>query len=214
MSAISIVAMDCAPCRASALLGILQTIAASWATLSSLNLTFYRRLERPLVVNAEEDYTVTLNTLRPLFQLRSLEYFTITAGTVAADNEMLVTMGDSWPELCMLNLSCRHQQVRNIYEGASAVTLGGIEALMAKCPDLGSLNIMLDTSSARTWIPNSSLVHTERRGLSWARMTEVDFQHSRLLSTDIETLATALVQIFPAPWSVNVDFLTWLWVHA
>jgi hypothetical protein len=66
ISSIFIYAMDCAPCRESTLHRILQTIAASRETLSCVDLAFYRRLERPLVGNTEDEYIVTLNTLRPL----------------------------------------------------------------------------------------------------------------------------------------------------
>jgi hypothetical protein len=200
-----VISLDCAPCRAITLFGILQTIAASWTTLSTLNLCFdSQRLERHLITHAEEDYIVTLDTLHPLLQLRSLEHVAIIAGAVAADDEMLVAMADSWPWLQALELSCEHQPVRQILEGASAVTLKGIEALVARCPDLARLVIMLDTSSARTWVSNGSLKHTKLDDLV-SSAPEISFQHSKIVSADVETLAAALVQMFPAPWRLAVD---------
>jgi hypothetical protein len=201
-----IIALDCAPCRAITLFGILQTIAASWTTLSTLSLWFLKRLERRLVTHVEDDYIVTLNTLRPVLQLRLLTHVTITAGAVAVDDEMLVAMADSWPGLQALELSCEHQPVRQILEGASAVTLQGIEALVARCPDLARLKIMLDTASARTWVSNGNLKHIELNHLA-SSAPEISFQHSKVMSADVGTLAAALARIFPAPWRLTVDFM-------
>jgi hypothetical protein len=118
---------------------------------------------------------------------------------------MLAVMAYSWPELCVLELSCMHQPVRQIFEGTLPVTLRGIEVLTARCPELTRLHVPLDTTSVRTWIPNRSQKPTELERFRYCT-PEIGFQHSKIRSADVKTLAAALVRIFPTPWGLAMNF--------
>lgn len=136
--------------------------------------------------NGDGDNIVDAHALRPLLSFHKLEYLWINAciSFQMVDNALFWEMAQAWPHLRELDLGST-----SCWGLPSQVTLDGLLAFCAHCPDLQILGLTFDAS---TDIPSLS------QNISCNRQMEVlQVGHSRLGRHQVREVSGFLRHIYP-----------------
>lgn len=172
-----------------------------WETFESLHHHPSRNsIEKIFIEQTEErppnheDYFITANTLRPLLAFSQLTVVTINLNCpFDFDNSLLADMAGAWPQLVQLELITYYER-ENV-----RISLGGLISLIAGCPKLRSLGVVLDARITGFW-------NGKRPGLGYTNsaMRSLTFGYSPIGNPT--RVASFLSDVFP-----NVSFIDVLW---
>jgi hypothetical protein len=167
---------------------------AHQAHLTSLHLSFHdHRL--PSSTGLEETQScIRFEALEPLLALTNIEEFRLADPFLDPDDRLLERIAECWPRLHTLHLNNRYMPLALFLNKPPAVTITGLAALFAGCPELTNLIICLDAGSVSRL--STTQLEALPRSLTNVKNLECSFLISPIQPVDVEPLAEALSHVY------------------
>jgi hypothetical protein len=140
-----------------------------------------------------ERYMISVDTMKPLFQLPYISSFTLHSPYLRADDAVLAGIAKHWPLLQELHLSERTFVLDHLDGRSPAVTFAGLDTLLLACTGLTHISVVIDTSSAVEWLTG---LQTAQRLSRHTKRCMISVGYSDLSEPHISIVALALAWRF------------------